>query len=347
MNVGIYTHYAQCDQTYLAARLASFLRGQGVDFSIYADNQPPRLNLAYDSAVVCKTKQKFSDWIKDKDAVVWTHVPKIEQINLVKRHNALTVLAPMWQELSAPFRKTMRQTDHVVAMSTECRELFHGVYKFRNVTLIPFDPGLPPTKKEGRVNPRHIKLFLPWFDRNARCAQSYFLDRLAYLLTHMPEAHLTVAISSSKFSPAIAKFFQRLGRKIDARVVLKRNVSIAARPSLYAAHDLTVFPAECDNYGVCALTSICCGTPVITFAVSPQTDFIYPDANGVLVKTKVDYDEHGVPHANPNYDNFSDVLQALIAEPRHIDTMNNKINYNLNSRRKSFELGWQTILRLV
>jgi len=66
-----------------------------------------------------------------------------------------------------------------------------------------------------------------------------------------------------------------------------------------------------------------------------------------LVKTKVDYDEHGVPHAAPDYDLFSDALQTLIAEPRHIDSMNKKINYNLNSRRKSFELGWQSVLRLV
>lgn len=347
MSVGIYTHYAQCDQTYLAVRLADFFRGQGVDFSIYTDNQPSRLKISYDNLVVHKNKQRYSDWVKKHDAVIWTHVPKIEQINIAKRHGAATVVAPMWQELNPPFKKAARQADHLIALSTESRELFHGVYKFRNVTLIPFDAGLPPTKKENAVNPRKIKLFLPWFDRNARCAQSYFLDRLEYLLTFMPEANLTVAISSSKFSPAIAKFFQRLGQRTDGRVVLKRNVPISARAGLYAAHDLTVFPAECDNYGLCNLMSICCGTPVLTLALAPQTDFVYPDANGVLVKTKVDYDEHGVPHATPDYDLFSDALQTLIAEPRHIDSMNKKINYNLNSRRKSFELGWQSVLRLV
>lgn len=347
MSVGIYTHYAQCDQTYLAVRLADFLRNQGVDFSIYSDNQPSKIKMAYDNIVVHKNKQRYSDWVKKHSVVVWTHIPKIEQINLAKRHGVTTILVPMWQELNPPFRKAARQADHLIAMSTECRELFHSVYKFRNVTLIPFDAGLPPTKKETAVNARKIKLLLPWFDRNARCSQNYFLDQLEYLLRHMPEMHLTVAISSSKFSPAVAKFFQRLGRTTDGRVTLKRNIAVSARPSLYAAHDLTVFPAECDNYGICSLMSICCGTPVITLAVSPQTDFIYPDANGVLVKTKVDYDEHGVPHASADYDLFAEALQALIAEPRHIDAMNRKINYNLNSRRKSFELGWQSVLRLV
>jgi len=347
MSVGIYTHYAQCDQAYLAVRLADFLRNQGVDFSIYSDNQPPKIKTAYDNVVVYKSKQRYSDWVKKHHVVVWTHIPKIEQINIAKRHGATTVIAPMWQELNPPFRKAARQADHLIAMSTECRELFHGVYKFRNVTLIPFDAGLPPTKKDTAVNPRKIKLFLPWFDRNARCSQNYFLDQLEYLLTHMHEIHLTVAISSSKFSPSIAKFFQRLGRKTDGRVVLKRNIPIPARAGFYASHDLTVFPAECDNYGVCSLTSICCGTPVVTLAVSPQTDFVYPDANGVLVKTKIDYDENGVPHANADYDLFGETLQALVAEPRHIDAMNKKINYNLNSRRKSFELGWQSVLRLV
>lgn len=346
MSIGIYTHYAQCDQTYFAVRLADFLRDKGADFSIYADNQPAKIFSRYDNKIVTKSKQSFTNWAKSKSVIVWTHIPRIEQINYAKRSGALTVLVPMWQEISAPFKKIVRQADHLVALSTECRELFGSVYKFKNVTLVPFDTGLPLTKKETSVNHRKIKLLLPWFDRNARCTQSAFLDYLAFLLARMPEAHLTVAISSSKFSPAIAKFFKRIGDK-TGRVTVLRNISLTDRPALFAGHDLTVFPAECDNYGLCNLTSINCGTPVLTFAVSPQTDFIYPEANGILVKTKIDFDENGVPHAAPDYEKFSAALQTLIAEPRRIDNLNKKINYNLNSRRKSFELGWHSILRLV
>lgn len=347
MSVGIYTHYAQCDQTYFALRLADYLREQGVDYSIYTDNQPARLKTAYDNAVVHRNKQRYTDWVKTKTAVVWTHVPKVEQINCAKRYGVTTTLVPMWQELNPPFKKATRQADHLIALCTSARELFHDVYKFRNVTLIPFDAGLPITKKEATVDRKRIKLFLPWYDRNARCTQSGFLDRLATIITYMPETYLTVCISSSKFSPAVAKFFQRLGVKTGGRVTVKRNVELSARPALYAAHDLTILPAECDNYGICNLMSINCGTPVLTFAVSPQTDFVYPESNGVLVKTKIDFDENGVPHAIPNYDNFADTLQEIVSAPEYIDNLNRKINYNLNSRRKSFELGWQSILRLV
>lgn len=346
MSIGIYTHYAQCDQTYFAIRLADFLRDRGIEFSIYADNQPAKIKSRYDNTVTYKSKQNFTSWAKHKSVIVWTHIPRIEQINYAKRNGILTVLVPMWQEISPPFRKAARQADHIVTLSTDARELFHSVYKFRNVTLIPFDTGLPVTKKEGTINHRKIKLLLPWFDRNARCTQGSFLDWLAYLIPRMPEAYLTVCISSSKFSPAVAKFFQRLGERTE-RVTLKRKVSLAERPALFAAHDLTIFPAECDNFGFCNLMSINCGTPVLTFAVSPQTDFVYPDANGVLVKTKVDFDENGVPHAAPDYEKYAEALQTLIAEPWHIDSLNKKINYNLNSRRKSFELGWHAILRLA
>lgn len=346
MSIGIYTHYAQCDQTYFAVRLADFLRDRGVDFSIYADNQPSKILSRYDNKIVTKNKQRFTSWARGKSVIVWTHIPRIEQLNYAKRFGAMTVIVPMWQEISAPFRKAAKQADHLIALSTESRELFGAVYKFKNVTLVPFDAGLPLTKKEAGVNPRKIKLLLPWFDRNARCTQSVFLDYLSNLLLHMPEANLTVAISSSKFSPAIAKFFKRMGDK-TGRVKVLRKVPFADRPALFAAHDLTVFPAECDNYGLCNLMSINCGTPVLTFAVSPQTDFIYPEANGILVKTKVDFDENGVPHAAPDYEKYSDALQTLIDDPRRIDNLNKKINYNLNSRRKSFELGWSSILRLV
>ena len=347
MSVGIYTHYAQCDQAYLALRLADFLRKSGEPFSIYSDEQPAKLKTQYDNTVLSRQHVRYTDWAKQHASIIWTHIPRIEQITYAKRHNVVAILAPMWQDLVPPFRKAAKQADHLVAMTTECRELFGSVYKFRNVSLIPFDTGLPVTKKEQSVNHRHIKLFLPWFDRNARCAQTQFLAQLGYLLTHMIEAHLTVAISSSKFSPSVAKFFQNLRTRTGGRVTLLRNVPIGDRPALYTSHDLTIFPAECDNYGLCNLTSITCGTPVLTFAVSPQTDFVYPDSNGALVKTQIDFDENGVPHANPDYDKYAAALQTLIAEPQHIDSMSKKINYNLNSRRRSFELGWQALLRLV
>lgn len=347
MQIGIYTHYAQCDQAYLAIRLADFLHNCGVTCSLYSDEKPARLKTAYDNAVKYRKKIKYTDWAKHHDAIVWTHVPKIEQVNYAKRCGKLTVIAPMWQELTTPFRKTIRQVDHLIAMSAECRELYQAVYKFKNTTLIPFDTGLPVIRKDASINARKIRLFLPWFDRNARCAQQTFLDYLHDILLSMPEAHLTAAITSSRFAPSIAKFFKRLGKRTDNRVTLLRRVAFQDRPQLFLNHDLTLLPAECDNYGLCGLTSITCGTPILTFAVSPQIDFAYPDTNSVVIKTKVNYDEHGVAHADPDYDRYFKALQILIAEPRHIDAMNKRINYNLNARRKSFETGWQSILRLV
>jgi glycosyltransferase involved in cell wall biosynthesis len=231
-------------------------------------------------------------------------------------------------------------------MTAECRELYHDVYGIKHTTLLPYDAGLPVTKKDSHTDPKNVRVFLPWFDRNAKCASGEFLQALAYLFERMPDASLTVAITSCRFAPAIAKFFQLLGQRTAGRVKLLRNVHISKRSTLYADHDLTLYPAECDNFGFCGLTSINCGTPVLSFAVSPQLDFVYQDANGVLVKTKSDYDENGVPHAVPDYGALLDVLQVLIAEPWRIDNLNKKVNYNLFSRRKAFEGGWQKLLNI-
>lgn len=347
MRIGIYTHYAHCDEAYFAVRLADFLRAQGVDYSIYSDAPPAKLRTLYDRAVVHKKKCPFTHWAKTCHTIIYTQPPKLDMLNFTRRINARVIIVPMWQELMRPFRKSMQRADHVIAMNSEARELFTKVYKFKNVTYIPFDAGLPTTKKTKAVNGRQVKIFLPWFDRNARCASGQFLGLLGYLLERMPDAQLTVGITSCRFAPSVAKFFQTLGRKTNGRVKLVRNVPLTKRPAMYTAHDLTLFPAECDNYGFCGLTSINCGTPVLSFALSPQLDFVYQDANGVLVKTRVDYDENGVPHAGPDYERLITALQALIAEPVHIDNLNRRVNYNLSTRRKSFELGWQTLLKLV
>ena len=346
MRVGIYTHYAHCDQAYLCIRLVDFLRSQGVDFDIYADNQPGKLRIPYDRAVVHKNIIKFTDWAKKQSTIIWTQVPKLEQINYANRLGKHTVLAPMWQDLVPPFRKAMQRAGAVVALCADAQELFRDVYGVKSAAFVPYDAGLPVIRKEAAVNAKNVRLLLPWFDRNARCSNSNFLGMIGYLVERMPDASLTVAITPSRFSPAIAKFFQTLGQKTGGRVKLLRGVPLASRPSLYADHDLTLYPAECDNYGLCSLTSINCGTPVLSFALSPQTDFVYPEANGVLVRTKIDYDENGVAHAIPNYEAFTAMLQTLIAEPWHIDKMNKRINYNLVTRRKLFEHGWQAVLQL-
>jgi hypothetical protein len=346
MRVGIYTHYAHCDQAYLCVRLVDFLRQSGVEFEIYSDNSPGKLGLSYDSAVTYRGQTRFTDWVQKQNAVIWTQVPKFEQLSYVVKRDKLTIVAPMWQELLPPFKKTMQRADYVVALAAESQELFRDVYNLRNSVYIPYDAGLPLTKKDTSVDARNIRVFLPWFDRNARCASGEFLAGLAHLYERMPDTTLTAAITSSKFSPAIAKFFQSLRRRAGGRVQLLRNVNFARRPALYGAYDLTLLTAECDNFGLCGLTSINCGTPILSFAVSPQVDYVYQNENGILVRTKTDYDENGVPHAIPDYDTLLDALQTLIAEPWHIDRMNKRVTYNLSPRRKAFETGWRKLLAL-
>ena len=347
MRIGIYTHYAQCDAAYFALRLADFLRKHDIAYSIYSDSPPAKLRATHDNIVTHKRACKYTQWARQCSVIVWTQTPKLEQLAYAKRLGIVTVVVPMWQDIVRPFRKALKNADHVIALTTDCRELFATIYKLKTVTLIPFDVGLPVIKKTKAVSDRQVKIFLPWFDRNARCANSQFLNLIGYLLPKMPDAQLTVAITSCRFAPGVAKFFQKLGQKTGGRVKLVRNVPLKNRPALYTDHDLTLFPAECDNYGICGLTSINCGTPVLAFNLSPQSDYIYPDTNGALVKTQVDYDDNGVPHAAPDYESLVTTLQTFIAEPWHIDNLNKHINYNLAARRKSFELGWQTILRIV
>lgn len=327
----------------MAVRLAQLLHKLGIQFDIYSDHTPGKLGIPYDRAVITRDVIRFTDWAKKQKVIVWTHVPRIEQINYAKRRGIRTVIAPMWQELVPPYRKTMQAADLVISQCTECHSLFSEVYKIKSAELIPFDTGLPITKKNAQIDERNIKVFLPWFDRNARCSGGQFISVLRFLIEHMREARLTVAITPSRFSPSIAKFFVNMKKNCGDRITLLRGVSYMKRPQLYAAHDITVFPAECDNFGLCALTSLTMGTPVLSTAISPQIDFLYPDNNAELIATKLDYDENGVVHALPDYEKFGYALQELIAEPRHIQKLNGKTNYNLNSRRKAFEMNWTNI----
>jgi len=342
MRVGIYTHYAHCDQAYLAARLGQLLLKVGADFSIYSDCAPAKLGLKFDAGITTRKNMRFTDWARDKSVIIWTHVPVAEQILWAKKRKIHTTIAPMWQELRPPFRKALNSAHCVVTMSAECQTLFSEIYKIKSAQLIPFDTGLPIVKKNKPIDPRNVKLFLPWFDRNARCAGGPLIDAIKFFIEHTEDARLDVAITTSQFSPSICKFFRNLGQK-TGRLGLIKRAPVPQRPELYAKADLTICPAECDNYGLCALTSITVGTPVLTTAVPPQIDFLHPDENAGLLLTKTDYDENGVIHAVPDYGQFIYLLQHLVHEPRYIQKMNQKTNYNLNSRRNAFEMGWMNV----
>lgn len=344
MRVGIYTHYAQCDQAYFAIRLCDLLQKLGIEFEIYSDKPPGKLGISYDKRIVTRKKMTFTAWAKTKKVVIWTQIPRSEAIAYCKRYGIRTILVPMWQDLVPPFRKALRAADCVVAMSAECHMLFRDIYKVRNCVLLPFDTGMAPVKKSKGVNPRKIRILLPWFDRNAKCTGGQFISVIKSLMRHMEEAYLTVAITPSHFSPAIVKFFLTLQKSCPGRVSILRGVPYNKRAELYAAHDLSLIPAECDNYGICALTSITMGTPVIAAAIAPQTDFLFQENNAALVDTKMDYDENGVVHALPEYEKFGFVLQHLITSPHLINSMSQKTNYNLNTRQHHFETGWATLI---
>lgn len=344
MRIGIYTHYAMCDQAYFAIRLCDLLQKRDLDFSLYSDKPPGKLGCAYDRRVVSRQKMSFTAWSKTQTVIVWTHIPRSEVLMYCKRNGIRTIVVPMWQDLVPPFRKSLRTADLVVAMSAECHMLFKDIYKVRNCVLLPFDTGLSPIKKSKGVNPRKIRLLLPWFDRNAKCSSAQFILVLRNIIEHIDETQLTIAITPSHFSPAVVKFFRALQRRCPERVTILRGVPVNKRADIYAAHDLSIIPAECDNYGLCALTSITMGTPVIAAAIPPQTDFLFPDNNAVLVPTKTDYDENGVVHALPEYEKFGAVLQHLVESPYLINTLSQKTNYNLNTRHKHFEAGWAALL---
>lgn len=346
MRIGIYTHYAHCDQAYLAVRLAELCRQAGVEFDIYSAIEPAKLGSPYDKLVLTRQMTKFTDWVKKHKVILWTHVPRIEQLKCADRAGVKTVVAPMWQELVAPFRKALRAADVVVALCAEQTELFRDIYNLRNVVCIPFDPGLPTTRKTALTDPRNVRVLLPWFDRTARCTGNEFLSGLHQVVGSMPDLRLTVAITPSRFAPSIVQFFKNLREKTAGRVTITRHTPLKSRPLLFGSHDLTLSPGECDNYGLIPLTSIYMGTPVLATGVSPQRDIIENGQNGLLIRTKADYDEHGVVHALPDYALLIGALQDFVAEPRHIDTLNKHVSKGLPQRRRAFDAGWRQILNL-
>lgn len=72
---------------------------------------------------------------------------------------------------------------------------------------------------------------------------------------------------------------------IAARVVFQGAVAQARLPFFYSSADVCVLPSRYETFGMVALESLACGTPVIASRVGAMEDVIQPGRNGFLLDT--------------------------------------------------------------
>jgi glycosyltransferase involved in cell wall biosynthesis len=115
---------------------------------------------------------------------------------------------------------------------------------------------------------------------------------------------------------------------------------------LFSKSDITVWAPKFESFGIIGLNSICMGTPVLSWDIKPQNEYLQPWKNAVLVPCVTRDNWLGVPQVeNGCYSDFGDCLISLLRDRELLAKIKSSVLTGMDSRRKQFMAGWAELLK--
>jgi hypothetical protein len=335
MRVGISTRYCFHEATYAALRIADLVQQLGHDVRIDSVNSPPALDSRWDKRVSSAKYLELAPWA---EMLIWTHVPTLKEIWFWQKNSkAKLAIVPMWHELIPKDKKQLGRVNHIIAPHHSLNVLqkrWPGQW-----AAVPWDNGLPVTRKEGLRHEGRVYVLAALFDDVINCLNTTFIDEIARILKACPNAYFTLAYCASRMARPAMNRFRGLATSFGERCQLAAGVALRDRPLLYARHDVTLWPTVATDIGCVGLDSLTMGTPVVTWQCPPVDEFLRPD-NAILVSCDVEHSEQGVPSSDGNCYRLGIALQQLIENPPWIVTMQKHTAAKLEARRGEFVRFW-------
>jgi D-inositol-3-phosphate glycosyltransferase len=152
------------------------------------------------------------------------------------------------------------------------------------------------------------------------------LDRLLTAVALLPERHglhLLIVGGDGPHAPE-AQSLRRLARDlgVDEQTALAGRVAHEALPAYYSAADVLAVPSHYESFGLVALESLACGTPVVATAVGAMESLVGDGATGRVVTETT-------PRA------FADALASFLGRPRAATLSPSRIRASVEAFRWS------------
>lgn len=334
MRLGIVARYHRCESTMAALRIADWARSRGGDVTLYARDPGSSTVSHWDKHVRGTSKMRFTDWSKHRDVILWTQTPPVEQIDWCKKHKIRTVILCLLHELKPEDRQAYMAADCVLAPTNETSKILKRHWGLQ-ARLLPWDPGLPFTRKDPRVRLASQWVFLPLFDREPYKTEMTILVVMERMLARHPRIVLTVGYNSSTLETFARRQLDQLKDHYGDRVQLAKRVSVDHRALLFRDHDLTIWPTHYEDTGMIGLSSLQMGTPVISFQFPPLTEFL-TRFNSIQVPCQLMQDGFGMTIAEPDYELFETRLNHAITDPNALFMIQQTVWKGMTARRQAF-----------
>lgn len=338
MQVGIYSRYCRDEGTYAAIRLAQVLVNH--DASLYT---PDTAGAKFSPGipVIHRAQQKFTEWGKRQDLIVWFGVPGYEQVKWAKRNGKRTAIVAVPGQVISEHRKVFRLVDVVVSPSRSFVASISSRWGLKRCFSIVWDWGWPLTIKSPPEQ-ETLRLLLPTEFCYPECCREtlFMLDAVLGVM----DVSVTITYLPSRWLPHARRQLKRLADRYDGRVALRPSVPFdASLPLLYQNHDITVWPTTVCNFSAAAVLSMSMGTPVVAFAAEDASAVI-GTRGGLLVPCEGELSSLGCHTITPNFENMVSHLCGLVADRAFLGKLCGTTAGTVADIRNVFADGWNAIV---
>ena len=342
MRVGFCSYYRKSENVYLSLRLAEFCREEGHEISIFSVyDRINQVHPRWDKRVVSPKKQSYLSWVKANQWTIWTEAMPSFFPQLASKNGSKTALLGLWDCVSEEYKDHYQMTDVLVCPCQEACHVFRDAFGLSNIHFIPWDPGLPLTRKSKLIDPSRLKLLVVLNEHQVSRIHPEILNtmwRVDITLIHGPKSLNGLGFRAVK---RISDVFAASGQftRVSDGKLLREDMA-----SKYGKHDLLVWPSELEGAGLTGLECLSMGTPVLAYDLPPMSGFLKDGKNAALVGCELAYNWLGTPSAKADPQAFEEALTSLLNDRTRLVELSKFSRLGLPQRREKFVSGWRSIL---
>jgi hypothetical protein len=340
--LGICTRYHQNESTYASLHVAERARETGANVSLLARHVCLKETSGHWDSLVMKerTPGDFFAWASDRSRILWTVPPPLAEVEWANDRGIDTWVLAVWDELIPSHREACAAASKLI-MPYRCvmRDLTAKWGMTGNRLSMPWDVPVPFTFKDGLHTPPGINVLLPLCDSQAQRTDQDIFRVLRVILDECDNVSVTIATHSG-WPISTRRAIKQLQREFHERIELAHRPRLLRRLMLYASHDLTLWPSKFEGLATTGLWSLCMGTPVLAWDISPANEYLKHEKNSVLVPCDIRENWLGVPEVIPDWQLFVDHAIDLLKNEQQLAKIRAHTSHGLGQRRQDFDVGW-------
>ncbi len=342
MLIGIYTPYNRGEITAAALQIADLALTLGLDVNLISPTPIERgIHAYWDKHVVQARDKSVYYWATHCRYIVWfdPNEKHLQQARLVAK--APQTLIPMWHRLRKESSYQLTLYDRVVAPTRQiCRQIDDQLFQneAQEVACCPWYAGTIEVKRTGPVKPGTTRIYVPLDSQAIDEVGNFTLSCVDQTLENHPKVEFTLDFEKS-WPRKVRQQLKSLQARWAGRLTMSYRTSLLEQPSQFHQHDWTFLPSIRSNLAMTALNSLCCGTPVIGYDVSPISEVIQDEKNGLLVECELGFNWLKAPIAGPTLAATLAKLTRIVTEDNLLAKLRRK-NWDLDKRRIAFKEFW-------